>query len=137
LEASAIQNNETISDTEIDSSTINLSTAKIGENTQKIKDIELLMVPGLDPQLSYLLSKDFNINEYAVDHVVTTNEVVICTAAITVTLIANFIGQRCYIKRTNGVVTIAGTIDNKTNVILRTENSSVTLVYTLSGWWII
>jgi len=137
LEGAATQSNETVSDTEIDSSTINLSVGGINENARKIKNNELLLMPGNDPQLLYLLSKNFKIDEYATDHTVTKNEVVICTAAITITLVANFIGQRCYIKRTNGKVAISGAIDNKTNVILSTENSSVTLVYTPSGWWII
>jgi len=137
LEGSTTQSNNTVSITEIDSISINSSSAKTGEINRRTKDIDVLLPSGIDPQISYLLSKDFKVDEYASNHTVTTNEVVICTAEITVTLTGNFIGQRCYIKRTNGVVTILGTIDNATNVILNTENSAVTLVYTASGWWII
>ena len=137
LESMTTQTNETVSDTEIDASSINLSSGKIGENARNIKDIENLLMPGLDPQLSHLLSKDFKVAEYSANHTVTMNEVVICTAAITVTLTANFIGQRVYIKRTSGRVTIAGSVDGEMTTILRTNNAAVTLVYTGSGWWIV
>ena len=137
LESLSSQSNKTMGDTEVGASTINLSSVSAGENARKIKDNELSLMLGSNPQLLYLLSKNFKVNEYAADHTVTKNEIVICTTSLTVTLDGNFIGQRCYIKRTNGQVIILGIIDSNTNVILDTENSSVTLVYMASGWWII
>lgn len=72
----------------------------------------------------------------AVDYTAKISEIIICTAAVTITLDPVSSGVKLYIKRTNGAVNIVGTIDGQTNLTLGIDNASVTLVYTTT-WWIL
>lgn len=91
-----------------------------------------------DSRLGFLYDNRFVTREISADHTTTGHEEIICTAAVTITLNTTArVGERVYIKRTNGKVTIVGTIDNKTNLIIHQNNAVVTLVFTESGWWIL
>lgn len=103
--------------------------------TNRIKSLEMEMDIG---RSDYAYQKFFKSRELSINYTTKYDEILICMAAITVTLNPYAkINERVYIKRTNGKVTIVGTIDNKTNLIINHDNASVTLVKTQTGWWIL
>lgn len=109
--------------------------SRLTELQKQVEELETETDLGQSNYVDQLL---FKAKEIAATYSTKENEIIICTAAVTITLNTKAkIGERVYIKRTNGKVTIVGTIDNKTNLILVSDNSSVTLLYTASGWWIL
>jgi hypothetical protein len=111
------------------------SNSLITELQKKITELQIDFDMGIS---NYAYQKFFKAKEINANYTTKENEILICTSNITVTLNTTAkIGERVYIKRTNGQVTVVGTIDNKSNLVMVAENSSVTLLHTTSGWWIL
>jgi len=112
---------------------------RVGTSTTTIfSEIVEALYTNTDSRTGILYDLRFRSKEIAADYTTKENEILICTAAIIITLNTKAkIGERVYIKRTNGKVTITGTIDNKTNLVLTANYDSVTLLFTESGWWIL
>ena len=109
-----------------------------GSTTTVISEIVESLYTNTDSRTGLLYDLRFTTGEVDVDVATRRNEILICTAAVTITLNPNAkVGERVYIKRTNGTVTIVGTIDGKTDLTINQDNASVTLLFTASGWWII
>lgn len=113
----------------------NYSDSKLKQIENQLSELETEIMIGRSVYLDHLT---FPAKEISADYTTYKNEILICTDAITITLNTKpKYGERLYIKRTNGQVTIVGTIDGKTNLIINGDNASVTLVYTANGWWIL
>lgn len=112
---------------------------RVGSSTSTVfSEIVEALYTNPDSRVGILYDLRFITKEISADYTTKENEILICTAALTITLNLNpKIGERIYIKRTDGKVIISGTIDGKTNLILVTDNASVTVSYTESGWWIL
>ena len=116
-------------------SLLGLTDSKITEQEKEIAALDVEVSSG---RSTYFDLYTFPAKEISADYTTFRNEILICTASITVTLNPYpKMGERVYIKRTNGKVTIVGIIDNKTDLILTADNAAVTLIFTQSGWWII
>jgi hypothetical protein len=116
-------------------SLIGLTDSKITEQEKEIAALDVELSSG---RSSYFDLYTFPAKEISANYTTFRNEILICTSNITVTLNPYpKMGERVYIKRTNGKVTISGTIDSKTDLILTADNAAVTLIFTQSGWWII
>jgi len=88
-------------------------------------------------RINSLEKKDFDIEIVTANFTTQRNQIVICqnTAAITVTLDPNAIEEdEVHIKRTDAVVTVAGTIDGKTSKIINVKYYSMHLVFDGTGW---
>jgi hypothetical protein len=127
--------NDLIETANFDSSNMFYSESKISELE---KELNSLMIESIGGHSSYFEFYNFKAKEISANYTTFRNEILICTSNITVTLNPRpEMSERVYIKRTNGKVTISGTIDGKTDLILTADNASVTLIFTQSGWWII
>lgn len=109
-----------------------------GSTTTIISEIVEALYTNTDSRTGLLYDRRFITGEVSADMATRRNEILICTAAVTITLNPTAkVGERVYIKRTNGKVTIIGTIDGKTDLTINQDNAAVTLLFTTSGWWII
>jgi len=109
-----------------------------GSTTTIISEIVEALYTNTDSRTGALYDLRFRTTELSADYTTSRNEILICTAAITITLNTKAkIGERVYIKRTDGKVLIVGTIDGKTDLTIIQDNASVTLLFTQTGWWIL
>jgi len=112
---------------------------RVGASTTTIlSEIVEALYTNADSRTGLLYDLRFRAKELTASYTTSKNEILICTAALTITLNTKArIGERVYIKRTNGKVLIMGTIDGKTDLTIIQNNAAVTLLFTETGWWIL
>lgn len=110
-----------------------------GEGGTGIDDLfssEIDKLPYFFGRIQDLLQKQEKVKIISADYTVIENEILICSAAVTITLSPKRYGVKVYIKRTTFQVDIIGTIDGVANLTLGVNYASVTLIYTTT-WSII
>lgn len=127
--------NDFVDEEEADEYDTNIVDTNLLTLSKRVASLEVEVDLG---RTDYAYQKFFKAREVSAAYTTKYNEILICTAVVTITLNPYAkISEQVYIKRTNGKVTIVGTIDNKSNLILNSDNASVTLLKTQSGWWIL